>query len=121
MDDDSDLLHTVAASLELAHLPTTTCSDGQKAEILIEKEDYDLLLLDVGMPNVNGTTLCGRIRENGRNRRTPVIFLTAATTLDDRAQASLCGGNDFLPKPFNTAELTVKAETWIWKRRFGLL
>jgi DNA-binding response OmpR family regulator len=50
-----------------------------------------------------------------------VIFLTAANTLDHRAQASLSGGNDFLPKPFNTAELTVKAETWIWKNRYGLL
>jgi len=121
VDDDSDLLHTVAASLELAQLPTTTCADGQEAQTLIEMEDYDLLLLDVGLPNINGTTLCNRIRENSRNRRTPVIFLTAATTLDDRAQASLCGGNDFLPKPFNTSELTVKAETWIWKSRFGLL
>jgi CheY-like chemotaxis protein len=119
VDDDSDLLHTVAASLELAHLPTTTCSDSQEAHGLIEKEDYDLLLLDVGLPNVNGTTLCDRVRE--RNRKTPVIFLTAANGQDHRAQASLNGGNDFLSKPFNTTELTVKAETWIWKRRFGLL
>ena len=119
VDDDSDLLHTVAASLELAHLPTTTCSTSQEAQSLIEKEDYDLLLLDVGLPNVNGTTLCEHVRE--RNRKTPVIFLTGANGQDHRAQASVNGGNDFLLKPFNTTELTVKAETWIWKRRFGLL
>ena len=121
VDDDDDLLHTLAATLELAQLPTTTCSDSKTAETLIEKEDYDLLLLDVGLPDVNGPTLCDRVRGKDRYRKTPVIFLTVANTLDQRAQASLSGGNDFLPKPFNTAELTVKAETWIWKNRLGFL
>ncbi len=121
VDDDNDLQHTLAASLELAHLPTTTCSDSREAQALFEKEDYDLFLLDVSLPNVNGPALCDRLRETGRYRKTPVIFLTVANTLDQRTQASLSGGNDFLPKPFNTAELAVKAETWIWKSRFGLL
>ena len=122
MDDDSDLLHTLAASLELAHLPTTTCLDGQQAQELVEKEDYDLLFLDIGLPDIDGITLCERIREKSRNRKTPGHFSDRRQTRSDRrAQASLKGGNDFLPKPFNSAELTVKAETWIWKRRFGLL
>lgn len=119
VDDDNDLLHTLAATLELAQLPTTTCSDSQTAETLIEKEDYDLLLLDVGLPEANGPSLCDRVRGMDRYRKTPVIFLS--NTLDHGAQASLSGGNDFLPKPFNTAELTVKAETWIWKNRLGFL
>jgi CheY-like chemotaxis protein len=121
VDDDNDLLHTLAASLELAHLPTTTCSDSQEAQALIDKEDYDLFLFDVGLPNQNGATLCDRLRETGRYSKTPVIFLTVANGTDHRTQPSLNGGNDFLPKPFNTAELAVKAETWIWKNRFGLL
>ena len=121
VDDDDDLLHTLAATLELAQFPTTTCSDGNIAQALIEKEDYDLLLLDIGLPNVNGSALCGRVRENDRYRKTPVIFLSVANTLDPRTEAMLGGGSDFLPKPFNTAELTVKAETWIWKNRLGFL
>ena len=121
VDDDNDLLHTLAATLELAQLPTTTCSDSKTAETLIEKEDYDLLLLDVGLPDVNGPSLCDRVRGKDRYRKTPVIFLTVSNTLDHRAQASLSGGNDFLPKPFNTAELTVKVETWIWKNRLGFM
>jgi len=121
VDDDADLLQTLTTSLEMAHLNTTTCADGYAAQALVEKSDFDLLLLDINMPGLDGPTLCGQIRENDRYRKTPVIFLTAANTLDHRAQASLSGGNDFLPKPFNTAELTVKAETWIWKNRYGLL
>lgn len=121
VDDDADLLQTLTASLELAHLPTTSCGDSRSARALVETSQFDLLLLDVNLPGLDGPALCGQIRENDRYRKTPIIFLTAANTLDHRAQASLSGGNDFLPKPFNTAELTVKAETWIWKSRFGLL
>ncbi|MEI9894374.1 MAG: response regulator [Chthoniobacter sp.] len=121
VDDDNDLLHTLAATLELAHLSTTTCSDGTMAEALIATEDYDLLLLDEDLPNISGPTLCDRVRGNDRYRKTPVIFLTVTNPLDHQAQASLSGGNDFLSKPFNTAELTVKAETWIWKNRLGFL
>jgi CheY-like chemotaxis protein len=121
VDDDAELLQTLTASLELAHLPTTTCVNSAAARELVEKSDFDLLLLDVNLPGVDGHALCSQIRGNDRYRKTPVIFLTGANSLDHRAQASLSGGNDFLPKPFNTAELTVKAETWIWKKRCGLL
>jgi CheY-like chemotaxis protein len=121
VDDDTDLLQTLRATLELAQLPTTACADGNAATALLASNDFDLILLDVTLPGIDGPTLCNQIRENDRHRKTPVIFLTVADTLDHRAQASLSGGNDFLPKPFNTAELAVKAETWIWKNRFGLL
>lgn len=121
VDDDLDLLQTLRATLELAQLPTTACADGNAATALLASNDFDLILLDVTLPGIDGPTLCHQIRENDRHRKTPVIFLTVADTLDHRAQASLSGGNDFLPKPFNTAELAVKAETWIWKNRFGLL
>jgi CheY-like chemotaxis protein len=120
VDKDSDLLHTLAASLELAHLPTTTCSNSHDAQTLIEKEDYDLLVLDDGLQNGNGRSLCERLRENDRHRTTPVILLTVAGP-DQRSQTGLRNGQDSLRKPFNTAELAVKAETWIWKKRFGLL
>jgi len=121
VDDDTDLLHTLAACLELAQLPTTTCGNGAQAEALAEKEDYDLVLLDVGLPDIQGPALCERLRGNERYRKTPVIFLTVENTLDRRAETSLSGGNDFLAKPFHTGELTLKAETWIWKHRYGLL
>lgn len=121
VDDDLDLLEALTASLVLAHLPTTACADGREALALIEKNDFDLLILDVHMPGLDGPTLCSQIRENPRYWKTPILFLTAANTLNQRAQTSLSGGNDFLPKPFNAAELIVKAETWLWKNRFGLL
>ncbi len=121
VDHDADLLQFLTASLELAHLPTMTCADGHAVQALVEKNDFDLLLLDVSLPGLDGPTLCDRLRESDRHRKAPIIFLTGTNTLNNLAQASLSGANDFLPKPFNTAELTVKAETWIWKNRFGLV
>ncbi len=117
VDDDLDLLDAVATSLNLAQLPATPCADSREAIALVEKNEFDLLILDVRMPGLDGPTLCARIREFPRFWKTPILFLTAANTLDDRAQTSLSGGNDFLPKPFNAAELIVKAETWLWKSR----
>jgi DNA-binding response OmpR family regulator len=115
------LLDVLATSLGLADLPTTTCADSLETVALLEKTDFDLLILDVHLPGLDGPTLCSQIREIPRYRKTPILFLTVADTLDYRAQSSLCGGNDFLPKPFNAAELVIKAEMWIWKNRFGLL
>lgn len=121
VDDDTDLLQTLRATLELAQLPTTACADGQAATALLASNDFDLILLDVTLPGIDGPTLCGQIRQLERYRKTPIVFLTVSDTQDRRAQAHQSGGNDFLPKPFNTAELALKAETWIWKNRFGLL
>ena len=121
VDDDRDLLDVIAASLDLAHLPTTPCADSRAALALVEKGEFDLLVLDVHMPDLDGPTLCSQIREIPRYWKTPILFLTVANSLDHRAQASLCGGNDFLPKPFNAAELVIKAETWLWRNRLGPL
>lgn len=121
VDDDSDLLHTLAATLELAQLPTTTCSDYGTARSLIEMEDYDLLLLDAALSQKTNPSLYDRVRTNDRYRKTPVIFLFPDNAPAQKPQALTGNSYDFLLKPFNTGELTVKAETWIWKNRLGFL
>jgi DNA-binding response OmpR family regulator len=64
---------------------------------------------------MDGFDLCSHIREIPGYAGTPVIFLTGMTTLENRVQSSLSGGNDFIGKPFNLHELTVKALTFILK------
>ena len=54
-------------------------------------------------------------------RRTPIVFLTVGDTVENRAQSSLNGGNDFIVKPFNVRELALKAVTWACRRQFSLL
>ena len=76
---------------------------------------YDLIFLDVNMPGMDGFELCKQIRALAIHATTPIVFLTGLATLENRVQSSLCGGNDFIAKPFNLHELSVKAITLILK------
>ena len=70
---------------------------------------YDLIFLDVALPHMDGFELCQHIRGLQSHGRTPIVFLTGLTTMENRVQSSLSGGNDFVGKPFNLHELGVKA------------
>jgi DNA-binding response OmpR family regulator len=76
---------------------------------------FDLIFLDVNLPQGSGFDLCTQVRQLEDHRRTPVVFLTGMNNFKSRAQGSLSGGNDFIGKPFNLLELGVKALMWIFK------
>ncbi len=65
----------------------------------------DLILLDVGMPNVDGYQLCSLLRKNPSFKKTPIVMVTGNTGFLDRAKAKLAGSTDYMVKPFNQAEL----------------
>ena len=121
LDDDKDLLPAIAASLEFAHLSTTTCADAKEALNLMLEGRFDLLLLDIGLPDVNGHDICSAVRQLPAHEKTPIVFLTGHDTLESRVQSSLSGGTDFIGKPFNMFELTVKANTWVFKNQLRLV
>jgi DNA-binding response OmpR family regulator len=83
--------------------------------------EFDLIFIDNELPGIDALDLCSEIRGLPGYGRTPILFLTAANKVDGRAQSFLAGGSDFLCKPFNVLELTLKTETWIYRKRFGLL
>lgn len=70
-------------------------------------EHYDLIVLDIMLPGIDGYTLCKRLREDAR-RDTPVIMLTARDQLDDRLQGFKSGADDYLIKPFALSELAAR-------------
>ncbi len=121
LDDDKDLLPAIAASLEFAHLATTACGDANEALGLMSEGRFDLLLLDIGLPDINGLDICTSIRQIPDHAKTPIVFLTGHDTLESRAQSSLSGGTDFIGKPFNMFELTVKVNTWVFKNQLNLV
>ena len=82
---------------------------------------FDLLLLDIGLPDINGLDICTSIRQIPDHAKTPIVFLTGHDTLESRAQSSLSGGTDFIGKPFNMFELTVKVNTWVFKNQLNLV
>jgi CheY-like chemotaxis protein len=119
--NDQDLLATLVAALEIADIQTVAQPEPGRAAAQLRATEFDLVFIDNDLPGVDGLDLCSEIRGLPGYSRTPILFLTAASKDDGRAQSFLAGGSDFLCKPFNILELTLKTETWIYRKRFGLL
>jgi CheY-like chemotaxis protein/pSer/pThr/pTyr-binding forkhead associated (FHA) protein len=121
IDDDADLLSTVTDALMTAHLDVTGCLNAEDALDAVEAQRFDTILADVRLPGMSGPAFCARTRELAAYRRTPILFLTGADSVDARAEASLSGGNEFLAKPFNVYELALKVETWVLRQQLRLV
>ncbi|MCU0772403.1 MAG: response regulator [Verrucomicrobia bacterium] len=117
VDDDAISRRAVSYSLEKARLNSVAVEDPKAALDLLARNTYDLVVLDVDMPEVNGYELCSKLRGFSANKRTPVVFVTALNSFESRANSSVSGGNDFIGKPFLFIELGVKALVHIWRTR----
>jgi CheY-like chemotaxis protein len=115
VDDEVISRTTICSSLGIANLTAVSLDDPLAAQHLLEKEHFDLIFLDVEMPGQSGLELCMKIREMTTNCATPVVFVTSHADFGNRAQSTLSGGNDFIAKPFLSAELAVKAFTCLFK------
>lgn len=120
LDDDADLRETVMTALRGAAIEVTGCPSAEDALRAVSGETFDTVLADLRLPEMDGVAFCARLREMPAYRRTPVLFLTVADTLDKRAETSLSGGNEFVAKPFNVAELVLKVECWTLKHQLRL-
>ncbi|MDR3378582.1 MAG: response regulator, partial [Verrucomicrobiae bacterium] len=80
--------------------------------------EFDLIFLDVDMPNISGYELCSKLRAMPQHKKTPVVFVTSLNDFDSRTSSSMAGGNDFIGKPFLFIELTVKALIHVMRNRF---
>jgi DNA-binding response OmpR family regulator len=74
---------------------------------------FDLIVLDIELPDANGFDLCSRFRAMPARRTTPIIFLSMHTDLKDRTESVLRGGNDYITKPFLHMELATKALSFV--------
>ena len=113
VDDETFSRFALSNSLKRGLTQPDVADNGHYALALAAKHTYDLIVLDVQMPGMDGFELCSRIHEHSANRTTPVIFVTSLRDFDARANSILCGGRDLIAKPFLTFELTVKALTLV--------
>ena len=120
VDDDLGNCDSIALAMEESAMRTTCAQDPALALAELAGGRYDLIFLDVNMPGMDGFELCKQIRTLAIHEKTPVVFLTGLATLENRVQSSLSGGNDFIAKPFNLHELSVKAITLILKAQLQL-
>ena len=95
VEDNRDILANLADYLGLKGYTVDCAQDGLSGLHLAATEHYDLIVLDIMLPGIDGYTLCKRLREDAR-RDTPVIMLTARDQLDDRLQGFKSGADDYL-------------------------
>ncbi len=115
VDDERPITDLLRLSLNRAGYECVCAYDGIQAANLIEKESFDLILLDVMLPGLDGFELMDYIRSLG----TPVIFLTAKGDVNDRVKGLRMGAEDYMVKPFDVLELLARVEGVL--RRHGKL
>jgi CheY-like chemotaxis protein len=117
VDDDPVSVRTLGSALQMAFEKPDTAANGEEAITLANQKQYDVIFMDVQMPGMDGFTACLRIQETALNGKTPVVFVTSHTDMKTRTQAAVCGGLDFIPKPFLKHEVVVKALCFALNRR----
>lgn len=115
VEDDESLSFVTRDHLELQGYQVTHCPDGKSAHEAIERQDYDLCLLDVMLPETDGFTLAKEIRK--QNTEVPILFLTAKSLKEDRLYGLRLGADDYITKPFSIEELILKIEVFLRRSR----
>ena len=112
VDDDSVNQQVVINHLSVQGMAVATASSGEDALQRLESgEGFDLVLLDIMMPGMNGYEVCQRLRQRYSAAELPVLMLTARSRLQDLVQGLECGANDYLAKPFAREELLARVNT----------
>ncbi len=105
VEDDEDISMVEEVYLEAAGFETKILSDGQKVQELLEKEHFDLVLLDVMLPGKSGYEVCKEIRDGVD---IPILMVTARTESVDKIRGLGIGADDYIAKPFDPAELVAR-------------
>lgn len=118
-DDDAEIIDLLKLDLELMRFNVEHAMDGLSAVKKAEAKVYDLIILDVMMPKMDGFEACKKIRANRACANVPIILLTAKGTIEDKIRGFNAGADDYLVKPFEFQELMVRMRALF--RRTGAL
>jgi two-component system alkaline phosphatase synthesis response regulator PhoP len=111
VEDEQTLSETIKLNLEMEGYHVTAAGDGKKALKIFKEGRYNLVILDVMLPEMSGFTVCEAIRLE--NLEVPVLFLSAKNHPNDRITGLKLGGDDYLTKPFNLEELLLRVQKLI--------
>ncbi|EPP4135615.1 TPA: response regulator transcription factor [Vibrio vulnificus] len=116
VEDDRDLALSIADYLSYERIRCDHAFNGLAGFNLARKNHYDVILLDIMLPRMDGITVCQQLRTHGDD--TPILMLTAKDTLDDKASGFSAGTDDYLVKPFALKELVMRIQS-LSKRKSG--
>jgi len=105
-EDDKAVASFIQKGLAAEQYAVDLARDGEEAQFMVEQFDYDLLILDLGLPHVHGLDILKRLRATKRSL--PVLVLTARTRVEDRVRGLDLGADDYLTKPFSFSELSAR-------------
>ncbi len=108
VDDERDLLSLLDFNLREVGFETLLAASGQEALQQLRRRVPDLVLVDLGLPDVSGTEICRNVKSDPRTRHVPVMVLTAKTAELDKVVAFELGADDYVTKPFSVRELTLR-------------
>jgi DNA-binding response OmpR family regulator len=109
VEDDKELAAILERGLEEQLWSVSVAHDGETGRHLALSEEFDLVLLDLMLPIVDGVTICSQLRSHGK--RTPVIMLTARDSVNDRVLGLDAGADDYVIKPFAVTELFARVRS----------
>ncbi len=108
IEDEKRLSHVIEKGLTESGYAVDKVFDGEEGLYLAESENYDIIILDVMLPKIDGITVCKELRK--KHIATPILMLTAKTTVEDRVTGLDAGADDYLTKPFAFVELNSRLQ-----------
>lgn len=115
VEDEKRLAQSIKKGLTEGGFAVDTAFDGQEGLDLAESENYDVIILDLGLPKIDGLTVCKKLR--GNKNITPILMLTAKTRTEDKVIGLDTGADDYLAKPFEFVELRSRINALL-RRKF---
>ena len=115
IEDEEQLCRSMAEGLRMDGYETDTCFDGEEGLELCMTENYDLILLDLNLPGIDGLDILRQFRTFNTN--TPVLILSARVQIQDKVEGLDLGANDYLTKPFHFEELEARIRS-LTRRKF---
>ncbi len=119
VEDNHKIANSIKTGLEQESYAVDTAYDGEDGYGLAITEDYDLIILDLMLPSIDGMEICRRLRQE-ENIHTPILILTAKTEVDDRVNGLNCGADDYLVKPFAFLELLARIRALLRRPKHNL-
>ena len=110
VEDEKDIRDLIIYALEAKGYETISADDGEKALKMLKENKPDLVILDWMLPSVSGLEICRNIRRDKNIKNIPIIMLTAKITEDDKILGLDSGADDYITKPFSTAELASRVK-----------
>ena len=116
VDDNVDIINNVREYLSLKGWTVEWCTTGSDALRRLQADPFDLLILDLGLPGLDGLTICRELR--AAHSKLPILMLTGRDAIDDRVRGFEAGTDDYLVKPFSLRELAARVEALL-RRSYG--